>query len=84
MTKKPTEAEADKYPDGTPIVRYPKWIYPNNKPEHSSPRKEGHNGVLVNSKEEHDAYLKEHPEFGEEDTFEETYKPDKKAKGWDK
>lgn len=49
--------EVEKYPDGKEIVRYPKWVYPGGKPEHSSPKKEGHNGILVNNKEEEDAVL---------------------------
>lgn len=64
--------EIEKYPDGSPIARYPKWIYPGGNPQYVSPKKDAHNGVLVNSKEEHDAYLKDNPDYAE------------KAEGWDK
>ena len=77
MAKAPVEDTTEKYPDGTPITRYPKWIYPGGKPQLSNDRKTT-NGVLVQNKEEHDAYISEHPEFADEEA------PKAKAKGWDK
>jgi hypothetical protein len=59
---------SDKYPDGTIIQRYPQWIHPNG------PGKGG--SFIVNSKEEHDAYLKS------VNPLKEDKKPEKKALGW--
>lgn len=67
-SKVKAEVVADKYPDGTDIIRYPRWIYPGGKLTAENAKQ----GVHVADKAEHDAYVEDHPEFAE------------KAEGWDK
>lgn len=50
---KNNEEVVEKYPDGTPIVRFPRWVYPGGKPAH----KTDHRGVLVHNQKELDAAL---------------------------
>lgn len=69
-------AEVEKYADGSEIKRFPRWVYPNNKPQHAkNSNVNEHNGILVNTKEDFDKLVKERPEFGE---FTASEEPDKK------
>lgn len=72
-------AEVEKYPNGEEIKRFPRWVYPGDKPVVSGERRHTHNGVLVNNEKE----LKEAlASFGEGE-IEQPSKDNKKA-GWNK
>lgn len=65
--------EVEHYPDGSEIKRFPRWVYPGDKPSISGERRHSHNGVLVNNEDELKAAL---TSFGDVETTEE------KPKGW--
>ena len=52
-----------KYPDGTEIVQYPKYLYHGGKAQLSADRKSVTNAVLVKSEKEHKDFLKANPDF---------------------
>lgn len=65
--------EVEKYPDGSPIVRFPRWVYPGGKPSVNPTNKNQHDGILVNNQEELDAAFKSFGQVEGEPT---------KPKGW--
>lgn len=70
--------EVKKYPDGTEIKQFPKWVYPGGKPVHASPaNRTQHNGVLVNNEKELQAVLES---FGEVEKIEPNKSEISKAK----
>lgn len=68
--------EIERYPDGTEVKRFPRYVYPGGKPATNPANRYEHNGVLVNNQKELDAALKS---FGPSKPVEE--KPAKKQTG---
>lgn len=68
--------EVERYPDGTEIKRFPRWVYPGGKPQTNPANKYEHNGILVNNSMELAQALER---FGETQPVE---KPKKQTGNW--
>lgn len=72
-------AEVKRYPDGTEIQQFPRWVYPGGKIARNPENRFEHNGVLVQNEMELEQAL---VRFGDKQLSKDAGPQEKPKAGW--